>query len=544
MPKLLRPSIVAIGLSLLLAPSLSAQAARGSHYEDLVALFNDWRELQKPPVKNRVPDYTPPAMDRQRRELPALQRRLTSIDPSAWPVSQQVDHWIVRAEMNGLDFDHRVLRPWSRNPCFYAVVFTSQADTPAREGSFAHGAIELWQYGFPVAPDRLAELRARFQAVPTLLTQAKGNLVDDARDLWFLGIKVKQRESAALQAFERRVAPTHPELAADVRRAREAVDEFRAWLEAKLPSKSKPSGVGVENYNWYVRNVHLSPYTWDDERVLHERELQRAYSQLRLEEHRNRALPKLQPIASAEEFHRLFGAAVTQYMAFLRDKQVMRVDEAMDVALREREGGFALPESRDFFTEIEVRDPIVMRCHGTHWFDLLRMRREPHASPIRRGPLLYNIWDRRAEGFATAMEEMMMTAGLLDARPRSRELVSILVANRAARGLAGHFVHGGAFSLDAAVRFAHEWTPNGWLRKDGATMWAEQQLYLEQPGYGTSYVGGKAQIERLLSDRARQLGDQFTLERFFDEFHAAGLILVSLIRWQMTGLTDEIDKLK
>jgi hypothetical protein len=137
-----------------------------------------------------------------------------------------------------------------------------------------------------------------------------------------------------------------------------------------------------------------------------------------------------------------------------------------------------------------------------------------------------------------------MTAGLLDARPRSRELVSILVANRAARGLAGHFVQSGRFKLDDAVRFAHEWTPNGWLRKDGDTMWGEQQLYLEQPGYGTSYLGGKQQIERLLSDRARQLGDQFTLRRFFDEFHAAGLIPVSLIRWEMTGLSDEIDKLK
>ena len=537
--------VVAIGLSSLFlsGPDLCAQPARAS-YEDLVALFREWREFQRPAMRNGVPDYTPAAMARQRRELPALQRRLASIDPRAWPVSQQADHWIVRAEMNGLDFDHRVLRPWSRNPCFYAVLFTSQSDTPAREGSFAYGAIELWQYPLRLAPEKVAELRARFQALPVLLAQAKGNLVEDARDLWVLGSKVKQGESGELQGFEKRIASIHPDLAADVRRAREAVDDFRAWLETKLPSKRKPSGVGIENYNWYLRNVHLSPYTWDAEKVLHERELQRAYAQLRLEEHRNRLLPRLLPIATAEEFHRRFGAAVTEYIAFLHDKQVMSVDDAMDAALREREGGFVPAESRDFFTEIEFRDPIVMRCHGTHWFDLLRMRREPHASPIRRGPLLYNIWDRRAEGFATAMEEMMMSAGLLDARPRSRELVSILVANRAARGLAGHFIHSGEFRLEDAVRFAHEWTPNGWLRKDGATMWAEQQLYLEQPGYGTSYLGGKAQIERLLSDRARQLGDQFSLARFFDEFHASGLIPVSLIRWEMTGLKDEIDKLR
>ena len=524
--------------------SLAPQARAAGRYDDLVALFKEWREFQRPAFQNGVPDYTPAAMERQRRALPPFQARLQAIDISGWPVSQQVDHWIVRAEMNGLDFDHRVLRPWARNPCFYAVVFTSQADTPAREGSYQAGAIELWQYALPLSAERLAELRARFQAIPALLAQARSNLVEDARDLWFLGIKVKQGESAGLLAFEKTIATQQPELAADVRRSRQAVDEFRAWLEAELPKKSKPSGVGVANYNWYLKNVHLSPYTWDDERVLHERELQRAYAQLRLEQHRNRALPGLEPIASAEEYRRRFAAAVTEYMAFLRDKRVMRVTEGMDKALREREGAWAPPERRDFFTEIELRDPIVMRCHGSHWFDLLRMRQQPHASPIRRGPLLYNAWDRRAEGLATAMEEMMMTAGLLDARPRSRELISILVANRAARGLAGHFVHNGSFTLEDAVRFAHEWTPNGWLRKDGATMWAEQQLYLEQPGYGTSYLGGKHQIEKLLADRARQLGAEFTLERFFDEFHAAGLIPVSLIRYEMTGLKDEIESMR
>jgi len=23
-----------------------------------------------------------------------------------------------------------------------------------------------------------------------------------------------------------------------------------------------PSGIGVNNYNWYMKNVHLVPYTW------------------------------------------------------------------------------------------------------------------------------------------------------------------------------------------------------------------------------------------------------------------------------------------
>ena len=37
----------------------------------------------------------------------------------------------------------------------------------------------------------------------------------------------------------------------------------------------------------------------------------------------------------------------------------------------------------------------------------------------------------------------------------------------------------------------------------------EQQLYLEQPGYGTSYMMGKLQFDALLSERKDEHGDRF-----------------------------------
>jgi hypothetical protein len=54
-------------------------------------------------------------------------------------------------------------------------------------------------------------------------------------------------------------------------------------------------------------------------------------------------------------------------------------------------------------------------------------------------------------------------------------------------------------------------------------------------------LSGKLQIEQLLTDRRRQLGSAFTLRRFMDEFDAAGLIPISLIRWELTGeLSDDL----
>ena len=204
-------------------------------------------------------------------------------------------------------------------------------------------------------------------------------------------------------------------------------------------------------------------------------------------------------------------------------------------AERARLGSFVPPEKRDFFSEVDAREPLLLRCHGSHWFDLARMQHEPHRSPIRRGPLLYNIWDSRAEGLATAMEELMLSAGLYAERPRSRELVYVMIAQRAARGIAGLRMHSNEWTIDEAVRFACERTPRGWLRPDGETVWFEQGLYLQQPGYGTSYLTGKAMIEALLAERARQLGPRFTLGGFMDELNAAGMIPVSLIHEEITG---------
>src|SRR5438105_14716830 len=111
------------------APSLQRSAA-----DDLRALFADWRTFQRPKLADGVPDYSANAMAAQHRELPAYERRLTALDARGWPVGQQVDWHIVRAEMDGLDFDHRVLRPWANNPAFYVTVFADQSDQAAREG--------------------------------------------------------------------------------------------------------------------------------------------------------------------------------------------------------------------------------------------------------------------------------------------------------------------------------------------------------------------------------------------------------------------------
>jgi hypothetical protein len=218
----------------------------------------------------------------------------------------------------------------------------------------------------------------------------------------------------------------------------------------------------------------------------------------------------------------------------------------MEPALREHLGRFVPEEKRNFFWIGAHYDPLPLFTHFYHWFELARMDRYPHPSPIRQGALLYNIFDSRNEGTATGVEEMFMHAGLYDDSPRSREIVLILLAQRAARGLGSLYAHANEMTMREAGRVHMDWTPRGWMKTEPELMLFEQQLYLRQPGYGTSYITGKYLLERTMADYAKQLevrGEPFKLKDFFDRLNAIDSIPISLVRWEMTGRDDEIQQL-
>jgi hypothetical protein len=512
-----------------------ASAQPSGKFDDLVTLFKEFRAFQKPKMVDGVPDYSAAAMAEQAARIPELRRRLAAIDTAGWPIPQQVDWHMVRAELNGLDFDHRVLKPWANNPAFYVTVFGEESDQPAREGPFAEGAVEVWSYKFPLSAADAAKAGAGIRAIPALLAQARSNLTGSGHDLWLYGAKSVRNQSGDLDALGKKLGGAPADLAADVAKAKKATDDFAAWVESKLPEKTGRSGIGVENYDWYLKNVQLVPYTYAEEVALMQRELGRSRALLAMEELKNAKLPVQEPVASnAAEYDRKFNDGVTEYMAFLRGHDILTIEPWMDAAMRARIGSYS-PPPLEFFSEVDTRDPEVMRTHGYHWFDKGFLVHHPSADPIRREVLLYNIFNTRTEGHATGWEELMMQAGMFDARPRSRELVYILVAQRAARALGELMMQGQGKPLEEAAAFACAHVPRDWLRMTGNLVRGEQHLYLQQPGYGTSYLIGKIEIEKLIAQRKAQLGDRWTMKAFMDDFNSRGQIPAALLRWEMTG---------
>jgi len=534
-------------LSLAATAPLAAQeqAARADHAA-LVALYDAFRAFVPPPMVKGVPDYSPPAMAKQYEELKRFQARLAAIDDSGWPVSERVDYMVVLAEMRGLEFQHRVVQPWKRDPAFYST-------TNLGFGPKMHGAIAIPK--LPLPKDKLAEFTARLNAVPEALRQARVNLTEPRGDLARLGIAQKQVEVNVYGELAARAAQVQPALVAPAKRAQAAAAEFKAWLESIEAGLPAHGGVGRDNYAWYLKNVLLLPYTPEDIAVIGEREYQRQVAFLKIEEHRNRNIAMPEPVQTRAEFDAKRKAEDEDLLKFLRDGDWVTIPDY--VQHDPEEGPYQFPFEKDpakpglfdpplhlhFFFQAEFRDGRPLRAHNLpgHAFDALQAARDTR--PIRGKPRLFFVNGLRNEGWAFYLEEMILQAGLLEDRPKTREIDYILGAKRAARILPELKMQANEWTWKQANASLIARTPK-WMEPGDAVAQFDIELYLRQPGYGIGYYMGKVELEKLLADVAMQEGDRFDIKSFHDRFRAAGSIPISLIRWEMTGRDDEIRALR
>lgn len=543
--KKMRVGQLAGALALVLAWGGAGVAAASDHAA-LIGLYDEFRSLTQPEIKRGVPDYTPLAMERQLEALEALQARLEAIDDSGWPVSERADYMLVLAEMRGMEFQHRVLQPWKRDPAYYSV-------TNLGFGPKLHNAFDVPQ--LPIAAPAVAQLKASLEAAPAILAQARRNLTDPHRDLAMLAIVQKDVEINVFSRLAEQARLHHPELVQPALAAAEASREFRDWLKESQADLPVYAGVGDANYDWYLKYVLLFPYSADEIRIIGQREHQRTTGWLAMEAHRNRNLAQVEPVGSREAFDRNREEADNELLAFLRDNQIVTVPDYL--RYNPDEGPYILPSERDparkglfeppldlhFFFQAEFRDPRPLRAHNLpgHAFDHLEWMRDER--PIRGKPRLFFVSGVRSEGWAFYLEELILQMGMLDGRPMGREIDYVLAAKRAARLEPELNMHANRWTYAQAKDALVKGTPR-WMEADDAIAAFDIELYLRQPGYGIGYYMGKVELEKLLSERFMDQRDDFVLGRFHDEFRASGALPISLIRWEMTGRDDEVREMR
>ncbi len=512
-------------------------AADDPGYSDLLALFHEFREFQEPAENEGVPDYSAVVMRRKFVELESYQQRLMAIDPDGWSVSGQIDWMLVRAEMNGMEFYHRVVRPWARDPGFYLMT---------QEGAGPTG-FSIRVEEIPIPDEDIDRIRTQLKAVPELYEQARSNLTDGAADFATLALHFLGEEEDMYRELAGLFSEHHPDLVADVERAEAAVTSFGEWLETNRHLMTAPAGVGKDNYNWLLKNVYLFPYTWDDVRTIVELEDNRVITFQRLEENRNRNVAPIEPVQSQTEYKASVQEALDHIMTFLREEEIFTMyDYLVPGDYFGTWHGFdqPWPEHHDYFFNFSHREPVMEETHEMvgHYFDELRARNDDR--PIRHGRRPYKITTARDEGHAFALEELLVYAGYLDERsPHAKEIAYEQAAFRTVRALSDIYMHSLDWDLEEAIEFCVANAPHGELLDGSHHLWYELATTLRGVGHHMLMVVGKAQFMALFRDRANQLGDEFVLKDFMDEFYETGFIPISLVRWEITGYDDEVREL-
>lgn len=521
------------------APTSGPPDGNGS-YQDLVAFFAEFNEWKTPLAVEGVVDYSPQAVAKRRLELAGFQTKLHNFAVARWDRHQQADYLAIRAQIDLQDFTLNITKPWARDPGMYIDELQRLAYTELPLESGARTAFE-----------------ARLRNIPPYLAQASVNLNSVAADYADLaihslsngdgvghGMPYRATEPEGLIGWfadlRVRAETQQPDLIAEIEGAQTAIEGFRTWLVAGRPTMTAPAGVGKPAYDWFLKHVRLMPYNSDEIVTLAERELERHWANYTTERHRNRNLPELELANSAAQYEAQLACTDVKIRKWLKDEEIITIPDYIPETYQEV--GFNAPwvvrsDGPMFWEQVQFRDVSPDHLHATfpgHRFDGMTGKRVTH--PIRR-----HISDSgRTEGWGFYLEESALQLGLFDDRPRTRELIYIFGLFRAARTIGDVKMQRNEMTVGQAMNFWKEWTP--YLDDDVARV--DAGIYIRRPpGYGMTYTIGAMQLQKLLVDRRRQLGEAFSIRDYHDYLMNTGRLPVSLLRYDLTGHDDEVRKL-
>ncbi len=81
---------------------------------------------------------------------------------------------MVRSEMNGVELEHRVIHPWSRDPSFYNILHYQ---------SRPMYGLPMLIPSLPLPAGDITEFRTKLKAIPEIYKQAKVNLTEGSEEL-------------------------------------------------------------------------------------------------------------------------------------------------------------------------------------------------------------------------------------------------------------------------------------------------------------------------------------------------------------------------
>ena len=541
---------------------LLANASAGT--ESLDNLANDfwtWRAKYAPFTGDDVNRIERPSgirhwsrasIDKQRKDLAEFEGRWKKLDPTTWPIPQQVDYRLIGSALSRVRWELDVNPRWKRDPNFYvAQTLTALA--------------EALTVPAPYDEAHSREILTRIENIPPILEQAAQNL-DNPRAP-FAGVTIQALEGIRGRLHKMASALTgsttlkEGELNGACERAAEALQKFQQQLKEKLPRLPQQTALGRDAYIWFLRNVALMPFTPEELLAMGQQEWNRAVAFETFEKNRNQDGPSLKIAADVNSWINDAAEKETQIRKFLEEHRILTVPDWMQhYTLRPAPGylrvlGFTenddftgpsrlkdnciryVPEPSErlgYFWRATAMDPRPITVHEGipgHYFQLCLSWK--HDDPIRR-----HYYDSGAnEGIGFYAEEMMLQAGLFDDSPHTREIIYNFMRLRALRVEVDVKLALGEFTLEQAAKYLQNKVP-----MDAQTARQEAIAFSTGPGQAITYQIGKLQIIKFLADARMQQGDKFNLRVFHDFVWKNGNVPIALQEWEFLGGASDVPK--
>ncbi|PYJ47374.1 MAG: DUF885 domain-containing protein [Verrucomicrobia bacterium] len=435
---------------------------------------------------------------------------------------------------------------WKRDPNFYI----EQTLTPIVEALTTPG---------PYNAAQSREIVTRIENIRPILHQGEENLVNPPRPFATVAVQALEnirprlREMAAALLTFTTLKPQELNGATD--RAADALEEFRRWLQEKLPSLPQQTALGRDAYAFFLLNVALLPYSPERVLAMGRQEWNRAVSFEAFEKQRNKDLPPLKLADNIDNWIVDAAAKESSIRKFLDERGILTVPNwiqhytlrPMPEYLRALQGfgeidDFTSPSRLNqnciryvtepsaklgFFWRATAEDPRPICVHEGlpgHYLQLCLSWK--HEDKIRR-----HYYDSGAnEGIGFYAEEMMLEAGLFDDSPHTREIIYNFMRLRALRVEVDVKLALGEFTLDQAAKYLQEKVPI-----DAQTARQEAIAFSTGPGQAIAYQIGKLQILNFLADARMQQGDKFNLRAFHDFLWKNGNVPIALQQWEYLG---------
>lgn len=510
---------------------------------------------------DRLGEYTPAALDRQRRLLGEWLEKFEGYAAQDWPLDAQIDRILL------VQIIKSFIREMDRMRWVYR-------DPGAVVNECLGGIYLLIVRDFAPLPERMKNILSRMRHVPRVLTEGRALIeAPQVPKIWAeIALESAQQGVGLFAGFVPMLAQATPDLEDEVTAAAQAaaaaLQEYAAWIEQNvLPQAAGEFAVGKELFDELLRENHMVSYDADELRATGWRlyqETEQQMKELAAQIDSTRTVKELleeakkdhptadnlldvyrQKMAEARQFviereiasippgeslkiepTPPFMRPIIPYAAYMMPGFLETVQQGVFIVTPVDEGADAETAEKKLRGHPNADIPVTAlhEAYPGHHLQLT-FANTVGSLPRKLGGFLSPLF---IEGWAFYCEELMEQLGFIG-QPIQRLARLQAQLWRASRIIIDSSLHTGQMTVEEAINFLIE---RAGLEPDDAK--AEVRRYTQSPTQPQSYLMGKLQILDIVAEYRRRY-PQATMRQMHDAILSCGSLPPRLMRLRLFG---------